>query len=71
MQTIIIHTDDVRTEALKQFLEAFEVDYEIGDQPDILYSSKFEKLLLERSKSAQEGNTVEYNDNLKRELFDK
>ena len=71
MQTIIIHTDDVRTEALKQFFEAFEVDYQIGDQHDILYNSKFVKLILERSQSAQEGNTVEYDDNLRKELFDK
>ena len=63
MKTIIIHTDDNKAEALKQFLEAFEVNYQIGEQGESPYNPDFVKKILERSKSAKEGNTVEIDPN--------
>ena len=63
METIIIHTDDDKAKALKQFLEAFEVDYQVEDQDKSPYNPEFVKKILERSKSAKEGNTVEVDPN--------
>jgi len=63
METIIIHTDTEKAKALKQFLEAFEVDYQIDDQDKSPYNPEFVKKILERSKSAKEGNTVKVDPN--------
>ena len=71
METIIIHTDNVKAKALRQFLEVFEVDYQVDDQNKSPYNPEFVKKILERSKSAKEGNTVKYDDKLRKELFGK
>ena len=63
METIIIHTDNDKAKALKQFLEAFEVDYQVEKQDKNPYNPEFVKKILERSKSAKEGNTVEVDPN--------
>ena len=63
METIIIHTDNDKAKALKQFLEAFEVDYQVEDQDKSPYNREFVKKILERSKSAKEGNTIEVDPN--------
>ena len=63
METIIIHTENHKAKALKQFLEAFEVDYQVEDHDKSPYNSEFVKKIIERSKSAKEGNTVEVDPN--------
>ena len=63
METIIIHTDTEKAKALKQFLEAFEVDYQVENGEKSPYNSEFVKKILERSKSAKEGNTVKVDPN--------
>jgi len=46
METIIIHTDTEKAKALKQFLEAFEVDYQIDDQDKSPYNPEFVNKIL-------------------------
>ena len=46
METIIIHTDNDKAKALKQFLEAFEVDYQVEDQDKSPYNPEFVKKIL-------------------------
>ena len=46
MKTIIIHTDDDKAKALKQFLEAFEVGYQVEEQDESPYNKEFVKKIL-------------------------
>ena len=46
METIIIHTDNHKAKALKQFLEAFEVDYQVEDHDKSPYNAEFVKKIL-------------------------
>lgn len=72
MDTIIIHTDSKKTNALVAFLKAFNIPFELikgrkgKDQP---YDPDFVEKILERAKSAKEGNTVAYTDELRNDLF--
>jgi len=46
METIIIHTDTEKAKALKQFLEAFQVDYQVDDQDKSPYNPEFVNKIL-------------------------
>lgn len=58
METIIIQADKEKASALKHFLDAFQVDYEIEDDDESPYNPEFVKEILERSKSARKGDTI-------------
>lgn len=72
MDTIIIHTDSRRTSALVAFLKAFNIPFELvkGKKGlDQQYDADFVEEILKRSKSARDGNTVVYTDELRKDLF--
>jgi len=46
METIIIHTVTKKAKALKQFLEAFQVDYQVDDQDKSPYNPEFVNKIL-------------------------
>ena len=61
METIKIHVDSNKAKAIKQFLKAFGVAYEVEHPGESPYNPEFVKKVLERSKNAKEGNTVKIN----------
>lgn len=68
METIIIQAESGKAKALKEFLKAFDIPFRVGESQ---YDADFVKKILKRSKSAQEGNTIVYDENLKLDLFGK
>ena len=50
METIIIHTDNEKAIALKQFLEAFEVDYQVEEHDKSPYNREFVKKIFSTKK---------------------
>jgi glycine cleavage system protein P-like pyridoxal-binding family len=74
METIIIEsTDSTTTQKIKDFLEELKVAYKTKSKKDKEkpYDSTFVKKILERAESARQGNTVIYDENLRKELFGK
>ena len=71
METIIIKTDAIKANAIKQFLKAFGVIFKVKKKKESPYDPAFVKMVLERTKSAEEGNVVTYTDELREELFGK
>ncbi|MGX1023216.1 DUF2683 family protein [Psychroflexus sp. MBR-150] len=67
METIIIQTEAKKAKAIKQFLKAFDVSFssdsseKSSKSEESPYNPEFVKKILERQKSAKEGNVVEIN----------
>ena len=67
METLIIRSESSKIQAIAALLKEFNISFKIEkDEP---YDPEFVKMVLERSKSAKEGNTVEYTEELRKELF--
>jgi hypothetical protein len=74
METIIIKfTDSITTEKIKDFLQELNVTYrtESKKKKEKPYDPTFVKKILERTESANQGNTVRYDEKLRKELFGK
>jgi hypothetical protein len=70
METIIIQAKSKKAKALKQFLKAFDIEFKVKvEEDESPYNPEFVKKILERAKSAREGNTVAYDEKLREELF--
>lgn len=70
METIIIKSeDDTTTEKIKDFLKEMKVSFTSKKQKEKPYNPEFVKMVLERAESAKNGNTVLYDEKLKKELF--
>ena len=73
METLIIHTETEKLKALKSFLEEMNITFEVKKQKDKKkdrpYDPEFVKKILERTESAKQGNTVVYDEKLRKELF--
>ena len=69
METIIIHAESKKAKAIKQFLDAFGVAFKV-DKKESPYNKSFVNKVLERTKSAEEGNFVSYDSKLKKVLFE-
>lgn len=71
METIIIKSeDDTTTEKIKDFLKEMKVSFTSKKQKEKPYNPEFVKMVLERAESAKNGNTILYDEKLKKELFD-
>ena len=64
----LIQTESKKAKALKQFLKAFGVAFKV-EKEDYPYNPVFVKKILERSKSAREGNTIIYDEDLKKRII--
>ncbi len=75
METLIIHTEKEKLTALKSFLEEMNITFEVKKpkvkKEDRPYDPEFVKKILERTESARQGNTVVYDEKLRKELFGK
>jgi hypothetical protein len=75
METLIIKSDDKNTlDKIKKYLKDLKVSFKTETTPnedDSPYDPEFVKMVLERAKSAREGNTVTYTAELRKELFGK
>jgi len=75
METLIIHTEKEKLTALKSFLEEMNITFEVkkpkAKKEDRPYDPEFVKMILERTESARQGNTVVYDEKLRKELFGK
>ncbi|MBP6794327.1 MAG: hypothetical protein KA143_04690 [Saprospiraceae bacterium] len=77
METLIIHTEKEKLTALKSFLEEMNITFEVkkpkssSKKEDRPYDPEFVKMILERTESARQGNTVVYDEKLRKELFGK
>lgn len=77
METLIIQSSDKPTlDKIKEFLGTLKVTFKVeqakqAEEEESPYDPEFVKMVLERAKSAKEGNTVVYTDNLRKELFGK
>lgn len=71
MDTIIIEVqDEVLTSKIKAMLDELNVKYKTKKKKkEKPYDPEFVKMVLERAESARQGNTIPYDDNLKKELF--
>jgi len=70
METIIIKSeDDTTTEKIKAFLKEMKVSFTSKKKKEKPYNPEFVKMVLERAESAKNGNTVLYDEKLKKELF--
>ena len=75
METLIISTENEKLTALKSFLEEMHITFEVKKpkvkKKDRPYDPEFVKKILERTESAKQGNTVVYDEKLRKELFGK
>jgi hypothetical protein len=72
METIIIQAESRKAKALIQFLKVFGVAFKVQQTADENpYDPAFVKKILKRAESARKGNTVEYTEELRKELFGK
>ena len=73
METLIIHTEKEKLTALKSFLEEMNITFKVkkpkSKKEDRPYDPEFVKKILERTESAKQGNTVVYDEKLRKELF--
>jgi non-canonical (house-cleaning) NTP pyrophosphatase len=75
METLIIHTEKEKLSALKDFLKEMNITFEVkksrstSDKDKSPYDPEFVKMILERTESANQGNTITYDDKLRKELF--
>ena len=75
METLIIHTEKEKLTALKAFLDEMNITFEVkkpkssSKKEDRPYDPEFVKMILERTESARQGNTVVYDEKLRKELF--
>lgn len=72
METITIHTTDKDTlTKIKVYLNKLEVSYDIKSSLPVSeeYQLEFTQMILERAENAGKGHTIEYTDELKKELF--
>jgi hypothetical protein len=71
METIIVESpDEALTIKIKEMLDELNVSYKTKKKKkEKPYDPEFVKMVLERAKSARQGNTVPYDENLKKELF--
>ena len=72
METITIHTADKDTlSKIKAYLNKLEVSYDIKSSLPLgeEYQLEFAQMILERTENAGKGHTIEYTDELKKELF--
>ena len=63
METLIIHTETEKINAIATLLKAFDISFEIKKSKEKSYDPEFVEKILERSKSAKEGNTTRINPN--------
>jgi len=63
METLIIKSDDKNTlDKIKKYLKDLKVSFKTetsANEDDSPYDPEFVKMVLERAKSAREGNTIE------------
>jgi hypothetical protein len=75
METLIIKSDDKNTlDKIKKYLKDLKVSFKTetsANEDESPYDPEFVKMVLERAKSAREGNTVPYTEELRKELFGK
>ena len=72
METIIIKSkDEITTEKIKDFLKDINVTFTSKKKKEKPYDPEFVKMVLERTESAKQGNTIPYDEKLKQELFNK
>jgi hypothetical protein len=61
MDTIIIQAEPKKKKALLEILKAFDIPFEVKKAKEEIYDPAFVKMVLERRKSANEGNTIDIN----------
>lgn len=78
METLIIHTEKKKLSALKDFLKSMDINFEVKNskpegkkKKEKPYDPDFVKKILESAESANQGNTVRYDEKLRKELFGK
>lgn len=77
MNTIVIKADNKLTKALVAICKALNLTYEVKkedasitcNEEESSYDPAFVKMVLERAESAKKGNTVVFDDELRKELF--
>ncbi len=74
MESIIIDSvDAVTAKKIKDYLKQLRVNFESAKvaEDESPYDPEFAKMVLERSKSARDGNVVPYTEELRKDLFGK
>ncbi len=78
METLIIHTEKEKLSVLTDFLKSMDINFEVKHaklkgkkKKEKPYDPAFVKKILERSESVNQGNTVRYDEKLRKELFGK